>query len=134
MKLPKVYGFDTGFVSFARGWDPLRPEDYGVLWEHVVLEHFQAHFPDQPIRYWRNKAGRELDFVLVRPRDHIDAIECKWNHTDFDPASLKVFRADYPRGKNYLVTPREGPAYVKRFGSLEVTVCSPEGIGADSIA
>ena len=68
----------------------------------------------------------------MRPRDHTDAIECKWNHKDFDPASLKVFRADYPRGKNYLVTPSEGPAYVRRFGSLEVTVCSPEGIGADS--
>lgn len=25
---PKVYAFDTGFVSFARGWDPLRPEDF----------------------------------------------------------------------------------------------------------
>ena len=42
---PKVYAFDTGFVSFARGWDPLRPDDFGVLWEHMVLEHLQAHFP-----------------------------------------------------------------------------------------
>ena len=39
LKMPKVYGFDTGFVSFARGWDPLRPEDLGILWEHVVLEY-----------------------------------------------------------------------------------------------
>src|SRR4030066_276477 len=34
-KMPKAYAFDTGFVSFCRGWDPLRPDDYGVLWEHL---------------------------------------------------------------------------------------------------
>jgi len=134
VKLPKVYGFDTGFVSFARGWDPLRPEDHGVLWEHVVLEHLQAHVPDLPIRYWRNKAGREVDFVLVRPRNQVDAIECTWDPSEFDPTSLKVFRSHYPRGKNYLVTPQDGRAYARRLGTIEVAVCNPEGIGADSTA
>ncbi|MCJ7684490.1 MAG: DUF4143 domain-containing protein [Desulfobacteraceae bacterium] len=38
VKTPKLYGFDTGFVSYCRGWDPLRPADFGSLWEHVVLE------------------------------------------------------------------------------------------------
>ncbi len=38
VKMPKVYGFDTGLVSFARGWDPLRHDDFGPLWEHLVLE------------------------------------------------------------------------------------------------
>jgi uncharacterized protein len=50
VKQPKIYGFDTGFVSFARGWDPLRQDDFGPLWEHIVLEHLQAHFPDTPPR------------------------------------------------------------------------------------
>jgi hypothetical protein len=27
VKAPKVYAFDTGFVSWARGWDPLRPDN-----------------------------------------------------------------------------------------------------------
>jgi predicted AAA+ superfamily ATPase len=131
VRLPKVYGFDTGFVSFARGWDPLRPEDYGVLWEHVVLEYLQSHFPDLPIRYWRNKAGREVDFVLVRARNQVDAIECKWGPAEFDPTSLEVFRSHYPSGKNYLVTPHESLPYARRFGKLEVAVCNPAGIGAD---
>ena len=43
VKMPKAYGFDTGFVSFCRGWDPLRPDDYGSLWEHIVLEYLLAH-------------------------------------------------------------------------------------------
>ena len=38
VRQPKIYGFDTGFVAFARGWNDLRPEDCGLLWEHLVLE------------------------------------------------------------------------------------------------
>jgi len=32
LRRPKVYGFDTGFVSFVRGWTSLRNEDRGPLW------------------------------------------------------------------------------------------------------
>jgi hypothetical protein len=39
---PKVFGFDTGMVCHARGWDHLRSEDCGALWEH--LDPF-SHFP-----------------------------------------------------------------------------------------
>ena len=38
VRQPKIYGFDTGFVACARGWSDLRPEDCGLLWEHLVLE------------------------------------------------------------------------------------------------
>jgi predicted AAA+ superfamily ATPase len=125
VKQPKVYAFDTGFVSFARGWDPLRSEDLGQLWEHLVLEHLQALFPDTPARYWRDKTGREVDFILAHRRDEVDAIECKWDPSAFDSAALKVFRNYYPKGRNYLVTPSGGAGYVKQFGTLEVRVCTP---------
>jgi hypothetical protein len=72
-----------------------------------VLEHLQARFPDTPPRYWRDKAGREVDFVLVLHRDEIDAIECKWNPSAFDPSALKIFRSWYPKGRNFLVSPAE---------------------------
>ena len=124
VKQPKVYAFDTGFVSFARGWDPLRQEDLGILWEHLVLEHLQSRFPDTPVRYWRDKQGREVDFVLARRHDEVDAIECKWNSSAFDGAALEVFRTYYPKGRNYLVTPSSAPAYTKRFGAHEVRVCT----------
>ena len=125
VKMPKLYAFDTGFVSFARGWDPLRPEDLGALWEHLVLEHLQAFFPNQPIRYWRDKAGREVDFVLALRRDEVDVVECKWDPGAFDSSSLQVFRGYYPKGRNYLVTPSGDPAYTKRYGTLEVKICTP---------
>jgi predicted AAA+ superfamily ATPase len=128
VKMPKAYAFDTGFVSFARGWDPLRPDDLGPLWEHLVLEHLQAHFPDLPVRYWRDKAGREVDFVLAHRRDEVDAIECKWDPASFDSAALRLFRSYYPKGRNYLVTPSGDPGYVRRYGKLEIRVCTPSGL------
>ncbi|MCM2358923.1 MAG: ATP-binding protein [Geobacteraceae bacterium] len=125
VKQPKVYAFDTGFVSFARGWDPLRQDDFGPLWEHLVLEHLQASFPDTPLRYWRDKGGREVDFVLTLRRDEVDAIECKWDPGAFDPSALKLFRTWYPKGRNYLVSPSGVPAYSRRYGDLEVRICTP---------
>jgi predicted AAA+ superfamily ATPase len=40
---PKVYGFDTGFVAYYRGWQELRREDLGIFCEHFVLNEIMAH-------------------------------------------------------------------------------------------
>ena len=128
VRMPKIYGFDTGFITYVRGWDPLRPQDHGILWEHLVLEYLQAVLPDQTVAYWRDKAGREVDFVLARRRDHVDAVECKWNPSEFDPAALRIFRSYYPKGNNYLVCSLMDKSYEKRYGSLTVTICAPDEI------
>jgi predicted AAA+ superfamily ATPase len=124
-RMAKLYAFDTGFVSFARGWNPLRPEDLGILWEHMVLEYLQAHQADTPAMYWRDKAGHEVDFVLQTQRDEVDAIECKWDPAAFDVASLKAFRALHPGGRNFLVCPGADPSYVRCYGDIEITVGTP---------
>lgn len=126
VKQPKIYAFDTGFVCFARGWDPLRPDDHGVLWEHVVLEFLQAHLPASRICHWRDKRGRELDFVIPHRRDAVDVLECKWDPGEFDAAALKVFREAYPAGRNFIVTPAAPTAYARGYGALEVTICQPD--------
>lgn len=130
VKQPKVYAFDTGFVSFARGWDSPRSEDFGLLWEHLVLEHLQAEWPDTPALYWRDKQGREVDFVVAHSRSRIDAIECKWDAKTFDGSALAAFRGFYPKGRNFLVTPSSEPGYTKRFGPHEVRVCTPSEVTA----
>lgn len=117
----KAYGFDTGFVAFARGWDELRDEDCGPLWEHLVLDTLLA-IPVPKIHYWRDKQRREVDFVLPRGRDAVDAIECKWNVDAFDPRGLAAFRENYPKGRNFLVGPIVSPSYARRFGELRVIV------------
>ena len=77
------------------------------------------------MRYWRDKAGREVDFVLPQRRDEVDAIECKWDPGAFDSAALQLFRSHYPKGRNFLVTPSGDPGYDKRCGKLKVRVCTP---------
>ena len=129
IKMPKIYGFDTGFITFIRDRDPLRPQDHGILWEHLVLEYLQSTLVNETIRYWRDKAGREVDFVLARRRDQVDAIECKWNPADFDASALKVFRSYYPKGENYIVSPMMGESYLKSFGKITVRVCNPSALG-----
>lgn len=127
IKMPKIYGFDTGFVSFSRGWDPLRQDDHGPLWEHIVLEYLQAYAYNYQIQYWRMSDGREIDYVISRNRDAVDAIECKWNVERFDPAGLKLFRALYPGGNNYLICPMSEQGYLKEIAGMNVYVCNPAG-------
>lgn len=124
VKMPKVYGFDTGFVSFCRGWDPLRPDDFGPLWEHLTLETLQAYRFDTPVHYWRDTAGHEIDFVMPVNRTRIDTLECKWNPDQFDPSSLRIFRSYYPDGLNYLISPVCSEPYMKKIAGLEICVCN----------
>jgi len=125
LRQPKVYGFDTGFVCHRRGWSELRDPDRGLLWEHLVLDELQAHFPEREIRFWRDKSDREIDFVLPAGRDACDAIECKWNPDNFDPSHLSLFREFYPKGRNLVVSPQVPAAYRHRYGDLEVQFASP---------
>ena len=103
VRRPKVYGFDTGFVAFVRGWTTLRDEDRGPLWEHVVLDILRVSPGARGVAYWRDKAGREVDFVVPRG-DEVDAIECKSRPDRMDRRSLDTFREAYPRGRNLVVT------------------------------
>jgi len=121
---PKVFGFDTGLVCHARGWDHLRTEDCGVLWEHLVLDTLIAAGAPK-IHFWRDKQQREVDFVMPHGRDAVDAIECKWNPEAFETRGLAAFREQYPKGKNYAVSPLNGPAYERVQGGLKISIVSP---------
>ncbi len=121
---PKVFGFDTGLVCHARGWDHLRPEDCGVLWEHLVLDTLIACGVPK-IHFWRDKQQREVDFVVPRSRDTVDAIECKWQPESFETRGLRAFREQYPKGRNYVVSPLNSPAYERVQDGLKIIVASP---------
>jgi uncharacterized protein len=121
---PKVFGFDTGMVCHARGWDQLRTEDCGVLWEHLVLDTLIAAGL-QKIHFWRDKQQREVDFVVPRGRDTIDAIECKWNPQAFETRGLVAFREQYPKGKNFVVSPLTSPSYERVQDGLKFLIVSP---------
>ncbi len=122
---PKVFGFDTGLICHARGWSPLRSEDCGILWEHLVLETLIASARPK-IFFWRDKQHREVDFVVPRNRQTIDAIECKWNPATFETRGLHAFREKYPQGKNYVVSPRQGPALEREQSGFKLLFVSPK--------
>lgn len=101
---PKVYAFDTGFVCYYKGWETLRTEDLGLLWEHYVLNEIHGRMQIRDLRYWRDKRHHEVDFILKKSAREILAIECKWSSDKFDASGVKAFRRLYPYGKNFVVS------------------------------
>jgi hypothetical protein len=98
------------------------------LWEHLVLDILRTAVDDPNLFYWRDKSGREVDFVIKGSRRQADAMECKINPDRFDPTSLAVFRSLYPEGRNFVVSPHTKTAYQRRYGDLSVNFISIQGI------
>ncbi len=121
---PKCYAFDTGFVTFEKGWDTIRDDDRGLLWEHLVLDTLRFRFADENIFYWQDKSRREVDFVIKRGRDRVDVLECKINPDKLDARPVEAFRDLYPQGENYIVSPAVIKSYRVRRGGLLFTACS----------
>jgi predicted AAA+ superfamily ATPase len=121
---PKCYGFDTGFITFVNGWDSIRDEDRGLLWEHVVLDVLRTRFHSSNIYYWRDKSNREIDFIIKASRQSAHTIECKINPDQFDTKTLRVFRSLYPEGDNFVISPNIKQSYKRKYENLIVNFCS----------
>jgi predicted AAA+ superfamily ATPase len=126
---PRVYGFDTGFVAYYRGWRPLRREDYGVLWEHLVLNEILAARQTRDVKYWRDKQGHEIDFIISARGSAPLAIECKWSAKEFDPGNLRIFRRRYPRGDSLVVARDVERPYTRAIDGIVVTFLGLEDLG-----
>lgn len=100
---PRVYGFDTGFIAFHRGWSQLRRSDFAPMWTHFVLNELHAALQTRNFYYWRDKRGHKVDFVFARRIHAPTAIECAWSTSDFDPTGLLSFRKQYLHGENIVV-------------------------------
>jgi hypothetical protein len=124
IRRPKAYAFDTGFVAFAKGWDSIREEDRGLLWEHMVLDELRTQMDNRDLYYWRDKSGREVDFIVKGPGQRTDAFECKINPDKFKPDDLIVFRSLYPEGKNRVLSPAVKAPYQRRYENMVVEFSS----------
>lgn len=114
---PKVYAFDTGFVCHHRGWNTIRNDDLGLLWEHFVLNELHARLQT-----------REIDFVFQRRRTPPTAIECKWSAGDFDARNLAAFRQAHPRGDNFVVAHDVRRPYRRSVAGHDVQFVGLEGL------
>ena len=127
---PKCYAFDTGFVTFEKGWNRIREDDRGLLWEHLVLDSLRFRHLDANIFYWRDKSGREVDFVVRRGEGRLDTFECRIDPDEVSPAPVIAFRRRYPLGRDYIVVPVAKRAYRISRGPREFTVCGTSGLPA----
>lgn len=135
---PKVYGFDTGFVCYAKGWRELRKEDQGLLWEQCVLNEIHAYLQTHTVHYWRDKQGHEIDFVFRNKGSHeLAAIECKFSSAvasrdrAVDSAlrtNMEAFRRHYPHGKNYVVASDVVEPFERRYDDITITFTSPQAL------
>jgi predicted AAA+ superfamily ATPase len=120
---PKIFGFDTGIIAHLRGWTMIRDTDRGHLWEHLVLDELRYSFPDGGIHYWRDKSGREIDFVLDRHSGGVHTVEAKIDPSRYDGSSLEAFRAIYPEGENFLVCPYITKTYTVQHKNRPLSIC-----------
>ena len=128
---PKVYGFDTGFVCYAKGWREIRKEDLGLLWEHCVLNEIHGKMQTRSINYWRDKKGHEIDFVIPqRGEGKITAIECKLtvlkdglkkSALDNIAKNFFAFRRYYPNGENFVVASDIDASFQRKYDGLNLT-------------
>ncbi|MXZ55251.1 MAG: ATP-binding protein [Gammaproteobacteria bacterium] len=118
---PKCYCFDSGFVTHEKGWDTIRVEDRGILWEHLILDSLLSQFRREQVFYWRDKSNKEIDFVIRTRSNEYHTIECKVDPDSFSSKSLAEFRTWYPEGKNFVVSPHTSRKYHRSFDSMKVT-------------
>lgn len=128
VRRPKCYAFDTGIITYVRGWDSIREDDRGVLWEHMVLDYLRTMIDPARLHFWRDKSNRELDFVIRRSGNHVDAVECKYNPDRLDISSLLAFREIYPKGLNIIVSPLIKTPYAREHRGLRISYYGFDGL------
>ncbi len=120
---PKCYGFDTGFVAFLKGWETIREDDRGLLWEHLVLDTLRVFFNEKNLYYWRDKSNKEIDFI-IHDGQEVHTLECKINPDSYDLKTLLKFRSLYPKGKNFIISPNIKVLYQIKDKNINFTFCS----------
>jgi predicted AAA+ superfamily ATPase len=131
----KVYGFDTGFICYAKGRSELRAEDTGFMWEHCVLNELHGHLQTRAINYWRDKRDNEIDFVISnRAGNRLTAIECKFNSSSEDFVSngilknFEAFRNHYPDGDNFIVSYNIDTSFTRTHKNVIIHFVNPKDL------
>jgi len=131
VSIPRYYATDTGLICHRRGWRELRDDDFPHLWRHFVLNEISGRLQSRKVYYWRDKRGHEVDFVMMRRWMEPVAIVCAWSAEEFDPAGLKSFRFQYPKGVSYIVSHDIDTPYSRFTGELELRFVSLQELVAE---
>lgn len=95
---PRIKAIKKASKLYLWDWSPL--ENPGAKFENMVGSHLiklcdfwqdvLGHRAE--LRYIRDESGKECDFVVIRDRKPLFAVECKLNDTEISP-SLMYFRS-----------------------------------------
>jgi predicted AAA+ superfamily ATPase len=91
-------------------WDWSQVEDPGFRFENMVASHLlklcdfwqDVYGYRTELRYIRDETGKEVDFVVIKDRKPLFAVECKLKETDASP-SLLYFKSKLEIPKWYQV-------------------------------
>jgi predicted AAA+ superfamily ATPase len=99
----RIFAFDTGLVSWSRGWRKLNQIDPELLWRHLALGHLRSSNPDATIYFWEED-GATLDFVL-EDQESLVAVDCRWDASQYSTSAFEKFnaRVGHREVRNYLV-------------------------------
>jgi predicted AAA+ superfamily ATPase len=92
-RMPKIYFFDTGIRNMVlKNFSELELRlDKGSLLENVVFKYFSETQTLEDIKFWRKKAGAEIDFVINKK-----AYEVKYSLGTLKTQQLQSFKASHP--------------------------------------
>ena len=111
-KAQKHYHFDWSVVPD----DAPRFENL-VACHLLKWVHFQqdAQGLDRELRYFRDKDGREVDFVVTQRRAPVLLVECKWAGAEIDKG-LKYLKAKFPKVAAWQISATAKKDYVSGEG------------------
>ncbi len=107
-KTPKVYFEDVGLRNAViSNFNPLRERlDFGAILENFVFSQINKEDDfSTKIRYWRNQAKNEVDFIWQKNLNELYPIEVKLNYSPKQslPSGLKSFINSYKPTKGFII-------------------------------
>ncbi|MFH1773354.1 MAG: ATP-binding protein [Methanobacteriota archaeon] len=86
----KIYCIDNGFFKVAI---PKISEDFGRLAENLVFIELRRNYSSNPLArifYWKDKEGREVDFVIKEGLNVKQLIQACWNISDLKTKEREI--------------------------------------------
>jgi predicted AAA+ superfamily ATPase len=117
IKSPKYLFFDLGIRrACANEGVVLQQRAMAELFEHYIgnelIYQSQLHYPQAKIKYWRDAAGPEIDYVIECAQQFIP-IEVKWSDKPrlVDARHLIKFMQEYPKVRMSYIVCRTSKRY-----------------------
>ncbi|MDA2935676.1 ATP-binding protein [Patescibacteria group bacterium AH-259-L05] len=106
-KSPKTYFIDSGLRNYIiNNFNAISLRtDMGALAENVVFSQLRKQDDELELKYWRTKAGAEVDFIIERPKDLIP-VEIKYSalKSAYISRSFRNFVSQYKPQKGLILT------------------------------